>query len=38
LEEEEFIAMSQRPNFYKEFVQSLAPQICGSEGLKKLKS
>jgi hypothetical protein len=32
-EEEEFLAISRRPNFYKEFIDSFAPQIYGSDGL-----
>ncbi|KAH6572507.1 hypothetical protein BASA62_003334 [Batrachochytrium salamandrivorans] len=31
-EEEEFLAMSRRPNLYQEFTSSIAPQIYGSEG------
>ena len=31
-EEEEFLAISRRPNFYKEFIASVAPQIYGSDG------
>ena len=32
-EEEEFLAISRRPNVYEEFISSLAPQIFGSQGL-----
>ncbi|KAJ8330738.1 minichromosome maintenance protein 5 [Batrachochytrium dendrobatidis] len=35
LEEEEFLAMSRRPNLYQEFTSSVAPQIYGSEDIKK---
>jgi hypothetical protein len=31
-EEEEFLAIARRPNFYNEFIGSLAPQIYGSDG------
>jgi DNA replication licensing factor MCM5 len=34
-EEEEFLSMSKRPNLYQEFCNSIAPQIFGSEDLKK---
>ena len=34
-EEEEFINMSNRPNLYQEFTSSIAPQIFGSEDIKK---
>ncbi|KAI8909693.1 MCM2/3/5 family-domain-containing protein, partial [Gorgonomyces haynaldii] len=34
-EEEEYIAMSRRPELYKEFTSSIAPQIYGSEDIKK---
>jgi DNA replication licensing factor MCM5 len=33
-EEEEFLAISRRPNLYNEFIASLAPQIYGSDGIK----
>ncbi|KAI8927661.1 MCM2/3/5 family-domain-containing protein [Entophlyctis helioformis] len=33
-EEEEFLAMSRRPNLYAEFTASIAPQIYGSEDIK----
>jgi DNA replication licensing factor MCM5 len=32
-EEEEFIAISRRPNVYNDFIGSIAPQIYGSEGI-----
>ncbi|KAL2919540.1 minichromosome maintenance protein 5 [Polyrhizophydium stewartii] len=34
-EEEEFLGMSRRPNLYAEFTSSIAPQIYGSEDIKK---
>ncbi|KAJ3301477.1 minichromosome maintenance protein 5 [Kappamyces sp. JEL0829] len=34
-EEEEFLAISRRPNFYNEFIGSLAPSIYGSDDIKK---
>ncbi|KAH6582578.1 hypothetical protein BASA50_010686 [Batrachochytrium salamandrivorans] len=34
-EEEEFLAMSRRPNLYQEFTSSIAPQIYGSEDIKR---
>jgi DNA replication licensing factor MCM5 len=34
-EEEEYLAISRRPDFYQEFVASLAPQIYGSDDIKK---
>jgi DNA replicative helicase MCM subunit Mcm2 (Cdc46/Mcm family) len=34
LEEEEFLSIARRPNFYKQFIDSLAPQIYGSDGKK----
>lgn len=34
-EEEEFLAMSRRPDLYKEFSASIAPQIYGSDDIKK---
>ena len=34
-EEEEFLAISRRPNFYKEFIASIAPSIYGSDDIKK---
>src|SRR6185369_15603982 len=34
-EEAEFIALSKRHNFYNEFISSLAPQIFGSDDIKK---
>lgn len=32
-QEEEFLAISKRPNYYEEFISSLAPQIYGSDGI-----
>ncbi|KAI8897959.1 MCM2/3/5 family-domain-containing protein [Globomyces pollinis-pini] len=34
-EEEEFLAISRRPNLYSEFIGSIAPQIYGSDDIKK---
>lgn len=34
-EEEEFLKMSRRPEIYKEFTSSIAPQIFGAEDIKK---
>ncbi|KAJ3406010.1 minichromosome maintenance protein 5 [Chytriomyces hyalinus] len=34
-EEQEYLAISRRPNLYKEFCESIAPQIFGSEDIKR---
>ncbi|KAJ3349529.1 minichromosome maintenance protein 5 [Entophlyctis luteolus] len=34
-EEQEFLAISRRPNLYEEFASSIAPQIFGNEDIKK---
>lgn len=34
-EEDEFLQMSRRPNLYNEFTSSIAPQIFGSDDIKK---